>query len=201
MSKWSLDVGGKKCRGEAGTSLGWSDMHLPSQMFCWIRIIRPIGASKRTPCTKATPTCSLHCATSLQFCFFVLFLPFFIITHLLANPRATQQYAAEFRFPAKCQGVMPRAFWCSINVFLTKGYHDLPPESMRKMLWLSDLVKQQAGTCSCMNCLCFITVKIRWSSLIHKSCAYFYSSMQYTYCVVLFLIAHCCFARRSFNHH
>lgn len=82
MSKWSLDFEVKRCRGEAGTSLGWSDMHLPSQMFCWIKIIRPIGASKWTHCTKATPTCSVNSATSLQFCLFALFS---IIPHLLAT--------------------------------------------------------------------------------------------------------------------
>lgn len=53
-------------------SLGLSDMHLPSQMLCWIRIITPIEESKLTSGNQTTPTCSQHSASiscAFLFCF------------------------------------------------------------------------------------------------------------------------------------
>lgn len=47
---------------EPSMSLGFSHVHLPSQMFCWIRIITPLEGSRLVSGTQTTRTCSQNWA-------------------------------------------------------------------------------------------------------------------------------------------
>lgn len=171
-------------------------MHLPSQMFFWIRIITPIEGSKLAPCTQTTPTCSQHRATSLRFCLFLF--GFFYFGFCQPIPRQRNQGSfVELNScsgPGKCRDQHLLSVWGGDNAFLRcsllltfflKQRLSWPtPQIQEKILRLSESVKRKVGIRRSTKRLHIVTIRLSQEELFRPKLHTSVSTLQCSICVV-----------------